>query len=123
MWLETPTMRAPARSSKRSPSRETSALEGRFGRPPACVYTLFTVSCSMTSARDVITVVMAKPDPRIETLERDIAVLVEQRQTLRAEGADAPQLERNRREIVSRQHELSETLISIYAPQPAFALA
>jgi hypothetical protein len=66
---------------------------------------------------------MAKPDPRIETLERDIAVLVEQRQTLRAEGAEAPELERNRREIVSRQHELSETLISIYAPQPAFALA
>jgi hypothetical protein len=66
---------------------------------------------------------VAKPDPRIETLERDIAVLVEQRQRLRASGAEARELERNRREIVARQHELSETLISIYAPQPAFAIA
>jgi hypothetical protein len=67
--------------------------------------------------------VMANPDPRIETLEREIASLVEQRQTLRAAGAEAGELELNRREIVSRQHELSETLISIYAPQPAFAIA
>ena len=66
---------------------------------------------------------MAKPDPRIETLEREIATLVEQRQTLRATGAEPHELERNRREIVARQHELSETLISIYAPQPAFAAA
>jgi len=66
---------------------------------------------------------MAKPDPRIESLEREIATLVDQRQTLRASGGKARELERNRREIVSRQHELSETLISIYAPQPAFALA
>jgi hypothetical protein len=66
---------------------------------------------------------MANPDPRIESLERNIAVLVEQRQTLRASGAEPGDLERNRREIVARQHELSETLISIYAPQPAFALA
>ena len=66
---------------------------------------------------------MAKPDPRIETLEREIATLVEQRQTLRASGAEARELEHNRREIVARQHELSETLISIYAPQPAFAVA
>jgi flagellar motility protein MotE (MotC chaperone) len=66
---------------------------------------------------------MAKPDPRIETLERDIATLVEQRQTLRATGAKPNELERNRREIVARQQKLSETLISIYAPQPAFAVA
>ena len=66
---------------------------------------------------------MANPDPRIETLEREIATLVEQRQTLRATGGEARELERNRREIVARQHELSETLISIYAPQPAFAIA
>jgi len=72
---------------------------------------------------DVITVVMAKADPRIETLERDLATLVAHRQELRATGAEARELERNRREIVARQHELSETLISIYAPQPAFALA
>jgi hypothetical protein len=66
---------------------------------------------------------VANPDPRIETLEREIATLVEQRQTLRATGAEARELERNRREIVARQHQLSETLISIYAPQPAFAIA
>ena len=66
---------------------------------------------------------MTNPDPRIESLEREIASLVEQRQTLRAAGADAPELEQNRCEIVARQHQLSETLISIYAPQPAFALA
>jgi len=66
---------------------------------------------------------VAKPDPRIETVEREIATLVEQRQTLRATGAKPRELERNRREIVARQHELSETLISIYAPQPAFAIA
>jgi len=66
---------------------------------------------------------MANRDPRIESLERDIATLVEQRQTLRSSGAEARELERNRREIVARQHELSEALISIYAPHPAFAVA
>lgn len=66
---------------------------------------------------------MANHDPRIETLERDIASLVEQRQTLRATGAEPRELERNRCEIVARQHKLSETLISIYAPRPAFAVA
>jgi len=66
---------------------------------------------------------MANRDPRIESLERDIATLVEQRQTLRSSGAEARELERNRREIGARQHELSETLISVYAPQPAFAIA
>ena len=66
---------------------------------------------------------MANTDPRIETLEREIAVLVEHRQELRASGAEAGELERNRCNIVARQHELSEALISIYAPQPAFALA
>jgi hypothetical protein len=66
---------------------------------------------------------VANQDPRIEMLERDIAALVDQRQTLRASGAEARELERNRREIVARQHELSDTLISIYAPQPAFAIA
>jgi hypothetical protein len=66
---------------------------------------------------------MANPDPRIETLEREIATLVEQRQTLRANGGEARELERNRCEIVARQQKLSETLISIYAPQPAFAIA
>jgi hypothetical protein len=62
-------------------------------------------------------------DPRIERLERDIASLVALRQELRATGAEPAELECNRREIVGRQHELAEMLISIYAPQPAFALA
>ena len=66
---------------------------------------------------------MANQDPRIDSLERDLAALVEQRQALRASGAEQRVLERNRREIVARQHQLSETLISIYAPQPAFAVA
>jgi hypothetical protein len=66
---------------------------------------------------------MANPDPRIESLEREIASLVERRQTLRTTGAEARELEQNRREIVARQQKLSETLISIYAPQPAFAIA
>jgi hypothetical protein len=66
---------------------------------------------------------MANPDPRIESLEHDIATLVAERQSLRAGGAEADELERNRREIVARQHELSEALISIYAPHPAFAAA
>jgi hypothetical protein len=66
---------------------------------------------------------VANQDPRIETLEREIAALVEHRQALRASGAEARALEHNRRDIVARQHELSETLISIYAPQPAFAIA
>ena len=66
---------------------------------------------------------MGKTDPRIESLEREIAVLVERRQELRAGGAEAGELERNRRDIVARQQALSEALISIYAPQPAFALA
>jgi hypothetical protein len=66
---------------------------------------------------------MAKQDPRIERLEREIAALVEQRQAFRATGAEPGELERNRREIVARQQALSEALISIYAPQPAFALA
>ena len=91
--------------------------------PSEDAYTLFTLSCSKSSRSHVICGVVAKPDPRIETVEREIATLVEQRQTLRATGAEPRELERNRREIVARQHELSETLISIYAPQPAFAVA
>jgi hypothetical protein len=65
---------------------------------------------------------MAKrPDPRIDSLERGIAVLVAERQRLRAEGAESVELERNRQQIVSRQQELSEALIALYAPQPSFA--
>jgi hypothetical protein len=66
---------------------------------------------------------LKNPDPHVESLERDIAALVEQRQSLRASGAEQRQLERNRCEIVARQHELSEALISIYAPHAALAHA
>jgi hypothetical protein len=67
---------------------------------------------------------MAKrPDPRIDTLERSIANLVAERQQLRTEGAESSVLERNRREIVERQHELSDALIALYAPGVAVAAA
>jgi hypothetical protein len=75
----------------------------------------------MSSLANVITVVMAKTDSRVTKLERELASLVEERQGLRAGGAEHPELERNRREIVARQQELSEALISTYAPQLAFA--
>jgi hypothetical protein len=65
---------------------------------------------------------MAK-DPRIDTLEREIAALVAERQQLRGDGAGASELERNRREIVGRQQELSNALIALYAPQSVFAAA
>ena len=65
---------------------------------------------------------MAK-DPRIDILEREIAALVAERQQLRSDGAAASELERNRREIVGHQHELSNALIALYAPQPVFAAA
>lgn len=72
----------------------------------------------------VISLVMAKnADTRIDSLEQTLAELVQERQTLRATGAEAAELERNRREIVARQQELSEALISVYGPQPAFAVA
>ena len=95
----------------------------RLAQPAFRFYTLLTLWCSKTLLPDVICRVVANPDPRIETLEREIATLVEQRQSLRATGGEARELEHNRCEIVARQHELSETLISIYAPQPAFAIA
>jgi predicted nucleic acid-binding Zn-ribbon protein len=60
---------------------------------------------------------------RIDSLERALADLVQERQALRARSAEAEELERNRREIVARQQELSEALISVYAPQPGFAVA
>jgi len=73
----------------------------------------------MRTHLDVITVVM----DRISKLERNLAALVEERQALRADGANASELERNRREIVARQQELSEALISVYASHAAFAPA
>lgn len=61
--------------------------------------------------------------PHIDSLERTIAGLVQERQRLRAESAPTTELERNRREIVARQHELSDALIAQHAPRAAFAAA
>ena len=66
---------------------------------------------------------VTRPDPRIDSLERGIAALVDERQRLRAEGAESGELERNRQEIVSYQQELSDALIALYAPRPSFAAA
>jgi hypothetical protein len=60
---------------------------------------------------------------RIDSLERTIASLVALRQRLRSEGAPAPDLEHNRREIVACQQELSAALIATYAPNAGFAAA
>jgi hypothetical protein len=60
---------------------------------------------------------------RIHSLERSLADLVQERQRLRAEGANGPELERNRREIVTRQQELSDALIACYANTGALAAA
>ena len=46
-----------------------------------------------------------QPDPHVDSLERALADLVLERQRLRTEGAERPELERNRREIVARQHD------------------
>jgi hypothetical protein len=63
------------------------------------------------------------PAPNVHTVERALADLVLERQRLRTEGAERPELERNRQEIVARQHELSDALIELYAPRPALAAA
>ncbi len=60
---------------------------------------------------------------RIHALEQTIADLVQERQRLRVEGAPTAELERNRREIVAHQQELSDALIEQYAPRVAFAAA
>ena len=62
-------------------------------------------------------------DPHIDILARELASLVAERQRLRSEGADSGQLERNRREIVARQHELAGALIALHAPHPVVAAA
>jgi hypothetical protein len=65
---------------------------------------------------------MANATP-VLSLERSLADLVQERQRLRTEGADRTELEGNRREIVARQHELSDALIAQYARPVAFAAA
>ena len=58
-----------------------------------------------------------QPDPRLAGLQHVIETLVQERQRMRTEGADAAALDRNRRDIVQRQHELAEALISLYGPR------
>jgi hypothetical protein len=60
---------------------------------------------------------------RIHTLERSLGELVQERQRLRSEQGPAGELERNRREIVTRQQELSDALIAQYAPKLAAVAA
>jgi hypothetical protein len=50
----------------------------------------------------------------VETLSERIAVLVRERQALRADGADRVALERNRLEIMRAQQQLSAALIRRY---------
>ncbi len=52
----------------------------------------------------------------IEQLNEEIRTLVRERQDLRTRGADRDELERNRREIVSRQWRLAHVLGQVYAP-------
>jgi hypothetical protein len=56
----------------------------------------------------------------LETLKNLHAMLVDERQQLRAGGATAAELERNRLAIVNCQWELSRALIARYLP-PAVA--
>ena len=55
-------------------------------------------------------------DQSVETLSEQIARLVAERQELRAQDAGAAVLERNRRELVRCQWELSYALIDRYLP-------
>jgi hypothetical protein len=50
----------------------------------------------------------------VERLVAAINELVFERQELRASGADSASLERNRREIVRRQSELSRALVALH---------
>ena len=60
---------------------------------------------------------------RVEKLRERIGVLVRERQELRRGGASAADLERNRRELVESQRELSHALIEHYSPQEAKSAA
>jgi hypothetical protein len=49
--------------------------------------------------------------PTVESLSDEVRGLVYERQTLRSVGANAEELERNRRELVRTQQELVQALI------------
>ena len=55
----------------------------------------------------------------VEALTERIAQLTAERQGLRASGAAASKLERNRVQLCRAQWELSHALIERYLPQPA----
>jgi len=57
--------------------------------------------------------------PTVESLSEDIRGLVYERQTLRAVGAAADVLERNRLELVRVQQDLVHALIRRYRPANA----
>jgi hypothetical protein len=59
--------------------------------------------------------------PTVESLNEQLGMLTRQRQELRATGAGAVALERNRVAIAGAQWELSYALIQRYLPQPAAA--
>ena len=59
----------------------------------------------------------------VERLHEEIRTLVRERQDLRTRGADRDELERNRREIVSRQWRLAHVFGEVYAPGPTGAAA
>ncbi len=57
-----------------------------------------------------------KPPPTVEGLTEEIGRIVIERQELRAAGADAEQLEENRRRLAAAQHQLSQLLIARHLP-------
>ena len=66
---------------------------------------------------------MTNQESTVEGLKERIAELVGERQRLRATAAPSADLEANRRQIATLQHELSEALIALYLPpaQPRLA--
>ena len=61
--------------------------------------------------------VRAASESRSGAIEREIRRLVIERQELRAAGASATELERNRVEIARLQRELAWALVDVYLPQ------
>ena len=59
----------------------------------------------------------------VEDIDRQIRVLVAERQALRARAAGRDELEANRRELVRLQWELSRALIARHRDGPAPAAA